>query len=115
MQTRFTPLTETEKVLAMTEPMNTQFAVGQLLGMIPFLEYERQRSELGNRLFIEANLSFRRGVMALLRSDLAEAKRLFDLAVQPQGIPLDKIGAPDSVELTVLLPKYRELLKKYAK
>jgi hypothetical protein len=115
LQAQFIPLTEAEKRLATTELMNTQFAVGQLMGMLPFLEYERQRGVLVSRLAIEANLTFRRGVLCLLRSDLAEAKRLFDLAAAPQGIPLEKLGLPESLDMTVLLPKYRELLKKYAK
>jgi hypothetical protein len=115
MQAQFAPLTEPQKLLAVTEQEVTGLAAWQLLGTNPFLEYERQRTELSNRLFTEANFTFRRGVMCLLRGNVPEAKRLFDIADQPQGIPLSKIGPSNSFELTVLLPKYRELIKKYAK
>ena len=115
MQAQFAPLTEPQKLLAVTDQKVTGLAAWQLLGTNPFLEYNRQRTELSNRLFTEANFTFRRGVMCLLRGNVPEAKRLFDLADQPQGIPLEKIGPSNSFELGILLPKYRELIKKYAK
>jgi hypothetical protein len=115
MQAQFAPLTEAQKLLAVTDQEITLKAAWQLLGTNPALEYNRQREELSNRLFTEANFTFRRGVMCLLRGNVQEAKRLFDLADRPQGIPLEKIGPSNSFELNVLLPKYRELIKKYAK
>lgn len=74
-----------------------------------------QREEYRNRLLFQAFTRYQRGVYALLVGDVARAKEHFDVAVAPQGIPLEKVGLSGSIyrPLGQFLPKYRELLAKY--
>ena len=70
---------------------------------------------LQQQLYAEAFYSFQRGLFALHAGDTKAAKRHFDQAAAPQGVPLDAFTQQGQLnpQLSGFLPKYRELLQKY--
>jgi hypothetical protein len=111
----YRPLADAEKklLLAGSDLITSGAAVG---GWPAEVFANAVYASLRDRLLFQAFTRYQRGVFALLVGDVTRAKEHFDAAVAPQGVPLEKVGLPLSLypPLGQLLPKYRELLTKYA-
>jgi hypothetical protein len=111
----YRPLADAEKklLLAGSDLITSGAAVG---GWPAEVFANAVLTSLSDRLLFQAFTRYQRGVYALLVGDVARARGHFDAAVAPQGIPLETLGLPEPLHgpLGLLLPKYRELLTRYA-
>jgi hypothetical protein len=114
----FQPLTSTEQQILKPTPVEFALGNGAVTGGFPTIVANNINITVRSRLLDEARFWYNRGLFALLNGDTITAKKYFTNAAKPQGVELTVLGLTQDRSmdrmLFFLLPKYRELLDRYA-
>lgn len=108
-------VTDQQRALLRPPPLELVVGTGMLAGPQHMFVTDVTRDALQRRLLYETRFWFQRGLFALYDGDTKLAREHLDRAANPQGVELTSLGLNlDDGPFGTYLPKYRELLTKYA-